>query len=505
MGTRNYLEWNRHPERLRRADMFVDEAGNVFVTGSIGDPNISELWDWYTVVYDQDPINPSAVSIRGGWPVTFDGGARDRGFAIGVDSAGAVIVTGEYTIDPVQDRQWLTTKNTAGGAVVWSREYGNLVGSQEDPQKTEAPTDLVIDKDDSIYVCGYVDMAPGGAADLAMAAQKYLSNGDEPWNADGVPGTVLNSTVGEDRANAIRVECGPSGHPVAAVIAGEWAASQSDKSYATARLNAATGMATWQPDPVRLYNPTAIRDFASSLAVRGLGNIYVTGWKAWNGQADVATVAYRQDGSPRWGQPPNEAEVLDSTQDDGGNSIAIFAPGWPVIAGLWGTSNGDMLTAMRRPEPVHTAPVTGVQIVIGTYDSGNIGAFASADNTYYSIVPDTTQLTQAQVVLSGFVSTTNGPVTELAFRLEGHVTDQGVVQRIEFYNFTDNRWDAVDMDRGAASESQEEARQVTVTLPCDPAKHVGLGGAVQVRVSYWNFTSVNPRVRFDLGQWVWLN
>lgn|GEM_PF-6087385 len=241
--------------------------------------------------------------------------------------------------------------------------------------------------------------------------------------------------------------------------------------------------------------------------MRGLGNIYATGWIRFepplNPNSDVATVAYRQDGTARWSLPTGEAEILATAARDGGNAIALFAPGWPVLAGLWGTGNGDMLTAMRRPETVNTVAVTGVQIVIGSHDSGGISAFAAADNVRYSVIPDTTQLTQAQVVLTGTLP--NGTVTELAFRLEAHATDQGVIQRIEFYNFTDNRWDAVDMDRGAASESQEEAKQITVTFSCDPAKYVGLGGQVQVRVSYWNFTSVSPRVRFDLGQWVWLN
>ena|GEM_PF-4179861 len=212
------------PNDEEAADMFVDEAGNVFVTGSVGNPNIGGSWDYYTVVYDQDPINPASVTIRAGWPQELNhNGQDDFGVAIGVDSTGKPVVTGQVAVDQTRDRQWLTIQYSANGTTVWSREYGNLIGSPEDVQKTEAPTDLVIDKDDSIYVCGYVDMAEGDATDLAMAAQKYLSDGDEPWNLDGFPGTVLNSTAGDDRANAIRLECDPSGAAIAAVIAGEWA------------------------------------------------------------------------------------------------------------------------------------------------------------------------------------------------------------------------------------------------------------------------------------------
>lgn len=97
--------------------------------------------------------------------------------------------------------------------------------------------------------------------------------------------------------------------------------------------------------------------------------------------------------------------------------------------------------------------------------------------------------------------------TELAFRLAAFVQELNILQQIEFFNWSANQYEQVDIERVAAQTEQERiTKMITIASACDPARYISSTGRVKVRVTHRNFTSLMPNpVIFDLGVWIYVD
>jgi len=94
--------------------------------------------------------------------------------------------------------------------------------------------------------------------------------------------------------------------------------------YATIKYNS-SGVRQW----IQRYNgPGNSGDVASSIVVDGLGNVYITGLISVNGSVgDYATIKYNSSGVQQWVQryngPGNDHEVATSIAVDGSGNVYV--------------------------------------------------------------------------------------------------------------------------------------------------------------------------------------
>ena len=143
-------------------DVAVDGSGNVYVTGDSGEGSIN-LSDYVTVKY-----NPSGVEQ---WAARYDN-LYDYATALGVDGSGNVYVTGySYALGTFYD--YLTIKYDANGAQRWVDRYHGGVGD-------DFAYALAVDAAGNVYVTGE-SVGAGTGADYATV--KYSTRGRRHWAA----------------------------------------------------------------------------------------------------------------------------------------------------------------------------------------------------------------------------------------------------------------------------------------------------------------------------------
>ena len=239
----------------------VDNSGYVYVTG--GSQGSGTNMDYATIKYD-----PSGDTV---WVRRYNGLGNDydRAYALAIDNAGYVYVTGgsqgfgtslDYT----------TIKYYPNGDTVWVRRYdGPAVG-------WDWANAMEIDSSGNVYVTGE-SQGLNGSADYATV--KYYSNGDMAWaRRYNGPGNDY------DRAYAVAVD----GEGNVYVTGGSqgWG---TNLDYATIKYYP-NGDPAWV---TRHNGPANAWDDARWLALDNLGNVYVTGHGEGIWQ-DYATIKYVQ-------------------------------------------------------------------------------------------------------------------------------------------------------------------------------------------------------------------
>jgi uncharacterized delta-60 repeat protein len=275
----------------------VDGSGNVYVTGysGLGSGGTSSA-NYTTIKYN------SAGAEQ--WVALYDapGVGMDWARAIAVDGSGNVYVTGasDGTLTTVRD--YATIKYNSAGAQQWVKRY-NGPGNDLD-----FAWSIAVDGSGNVYVTGF---SKGSGTSTDYATIKYSSAGTQLWvkryNGPGNSG---------DDAHSIAVD--GSGNVYVTGISG---GIGTNGDYATIKYNS-SGVQQW----VARYNgPGNSGDWASSLALDGLGNVYVTGWSIVSGiNYDYATVKYSASGGQQWviryNGPGNESDNAQSIAlDDSGN------------------------------------------------------------------------------------------------------------------------------------------------------------------------------------------
>ncbi len=159
-GPGNHWDW--------AAAIAVDSSGYVYVTGDSRDS--AELANYATIKYD-----PEGTEL---WVARYSGPEDAGGYAhaIAIDGAGQVYVTGEgWRSDEQYD--FATIKYDAAGEEFWAARYNG------DRNLWDGGYAVALDAAGNVYVTGYTDFEPIFGPETDCATIKYDPDGEEMWVA----------------------------------------------------------------------------------------------------------------------------------------------------------------------------------------------------------------------------------------------------------------------------------------------------------------------------------
>lgn len=274
------------------------------------------------------------------------GNSLDWAYAIALDPAGNVVVTG-YSTGAGTGKDYKTIKYNTSGELMWEASFNGSVNGGDYSNA------LWIDQAGNVYITGRVDY---GNSDIVTI--KYNSSGVQQWMARyGGPANGL------DEGHAIQVDANGNVY-----IAGKTMTASSSFDIVVIKYDA-SGNEMW----VSSYNGSGNNeDIPTSIALDSGGNIYVAGGIIGsNSGQDFAVLKYNSSGGQQWVKSYNGAGnggdlAISVKVDASGN---IFAGGYtdmgsmqkhnyvvikynPSGTQLWETqyngssSNTDLATAM---------------------------------------------------------------------------------------------------------------------------------------------------------------
>ena len=247
----------------------IDDHDNVYVTGW-SDGGATHR-DYATIKYDASGNQIWMARYNG------PGNGYDEAYAMAVDSAGSIYVTGR-SVGSETNYDYATIRYDADGNQIWVARY-NGPGNGEDEANS-----ILIGGSGSVYVTGWSN-GLGTYADYATI--KYNASGDPIWVA-----RYNGAYNSGDYATAMALDSADN------VYATGWSDGfLTQHDYATVKYDD-TGSQVWA---TRYNAPVNQWDEAQSIAVDGSGNVYVTGWSdgLWTG-FDYATIKYDAQGDQVW-------------------------------------------------------------------------------------------------------------------------------------------------------------------------------------------------------------
>jgi len=251
----------------------LDTAGNVYVTGSSWGSGTYD--DFATIKYDSNGDQVWVARYNG--PGNYDDNSAD----IAVDAAGNVYITGTSCKSQPYDYDYTTIKYDASGNELWVSRYRDPGGLWDYAR------DLVLDPASNVFVTGD---SWGSGTYPDYASVKYDSNGNQlgvrRYNGPG---------NGADKAYAIALD--ETGN---IYVTGESDGGSTHYDCLTIKYDA-MGNVLWK---ARYNGPVDNGwDRANAIAVDAEGNIYITGYRASEGDGfnyDYVTVKYSTDGDQLW-------------------------------------------------------------------------------------------------------------------------------------------------------------------------------------------------------------
>lgn len=288
--------------------LFVDAAGNVYVTGQSDNDSTSNTNDDYaTVKYASNGTEQWVKRFNG------FGNATDQAVKVVADNSGNVYVTGRSSNG--NDDDYVTIQYNSAGVQQWIK--------YDDRGGRDRATDMAIDQSGNIFITGRSDN--GNNDDFWTL--KYNSLGVSQW-----PGGIVFDFVDDDRPTAIAVD--PTGNVYVTGQADVDASGLRNWNFETVKYNAAGGQ-LW----AKTYDGQAGQDdLPNDIAVDGNGNVFVTGQS--DGEISPAivnnmvTIIYNASGS----QLAAAVYAGAGAQDDAGAGVIATATGC-VVAGYTEDSN----------------------------------------------------------------------------------------------------------------------------------------------------------------------
>ena len=339
-GVEQWVACYNGPENYSYDDMptaiAVDESGNVYVTGySLGSDEFYD-YDYATIKYNSDGVEQWVARYKGSddyW---------DRANALGVDALGNVYVTGcSYETGTGYD--YTTIKYNSTGSEEWIVQYQGQVWN-------DRANALAIDDSGNIYVTGR-SYSPETSDDCVTI--KYNNAGVEQWIARyNGPGNDW------DEATALTVD--DSGN---VYVAGVSRIPGAGDDYVTIKYNS-TGDEQW----VTRYSG---HGRATAITVDAVGNVYVTGYSMLGNGYDYVTIRYDSAGNEQWVARYNGPGTYE--KEDKAFAIAVDNSGNAYITGLSEGADGytDCVTIKYNND--------GFEQWIDRYDGpGNSADYATA-------------------------------------------------------------------------------------------------------------------------------
>ncbi len=387
-------------------DMFVDEQGNIYITGSqryrASSPNEIEA---VTVKYNSQGVQQWIQN----YTATDSNGAFCR--AIHVDVSGNVYVTGETAINSGGSNEALIIKYSPTGTQLWAKRFQYI------EQFYAGGYDVITDASGNVYVTG--EYYTGATFLNNIFLVKYSQSGDLINQTFYNSGSEGGRKIGLDGAGKIIIGGYINDNDSLSFIAlkyeqnldFDWAArwgknvgninpidmtidnnsniilAGSDNiNYATVKFNP-SGVFEWG----KLYNSSEGWDLCNGVVKDDLGNIYVTGETGISGSPfsyKMTTIKYSPNGDAQWVR----AYYGDSSGTDGfgGFDVAIDNSANVYIVGQEYASQ-DIITIKYDNEGAlqwqinYNGPSNGIDnpVAVGVDLNGNIyTAGNSIDTTY---------------------------------------------------------------------------------------------------------------------------
>lgn len=281
----------------------TDKSGNAYVGGST----------WNGVDDDMRTVKYAAGDGAVIWDRTFagPGNGPDYVFALAVDPAGNVIVTGESRTlnNPLGDPDWKTIKYAAAdGAIAWEKTAAGIPGG------LDIPTDIAIDAAGNAVVIGYVSVDAAGNTDMKVI--KYAAaDGAIIWEAG-----FADASGGGDFAYAIALDLAGN-----AIVSGP-AFSGTDYDWKTIKFAAANGALLWERSFAGSGNAN---DVPIAVTIDQSGNAIVGGRNHNGLNKDMKIIAYAaSDGATLW-----EYDYAGTAADFDRVGAIAAAPGAVFVAG----------------------------------------------------------------------------------------------------------------------------------------------------------------------------
>jgi uncharacterized delta-60 repeat protein len=328
----------------------VDGSGNVFVTGYSVD--VGFFYKCVTIKYSS-----AGMPV---WTNLFNSAETAVGSSLAVDGSGNAYVTG-WASAANGYPDYATIKYSSAGVPMWTNRF-NGSGNRHD-----IACSLAVDGSGNVYVTGY---STGSGGNYDYATIKYSTAGVPAWT------NLFNGTGNSDDQAKFLVVDG-SGN---VYVTGYSVGSGGNADYATIKYSSA-GVPVW----TNLFNGAAnSHDFARSLAIDGSGNVYVTGYSYdFVGNCDYETIKYSSAGVPVWTNLFNGAE----NYDDLATSLAVDGSGNVYVTGYanGGGFNIDYATIK------YSGPSVPPALGIGTYGGSQVALLYPESGTNF-VLQTTTNL-----------------------------------------------------------------------------------------------------------------
>ncbi|MBK7631989.1 MAG: SBBP repeat-containing protein [Ignavibacteriales bacterium] len=243
------------------------------------------------------------------WVVRYNGPGNnfEDVSSMAVDDSGNVYITGlSGGIGTSSD--YATIKYNALGIEQWAVRYNGPQNS------TDESKSIAIDKSGNVYVTG--NSAGDGTA-MDYATIKYNSSGIEQWVS-----RYNGPTNSTDQSKSIAVD--NSGN---VYVTGYSQAGQNGYDITTIKYDS-SGDSVW----VEIFNTPEVgsSDFANSLVIDTLGNVYVSGWRYTSSSTtadNYLTIKYNSAGLQLWvadyNGPANSIDIPSSIAVDGNGNVYV--------------------------------------------------------------------------------------------------------------------------------------------------------------------------------------
>ena len=324
----------------------LDNAGNIYITGSSYGADMAwdggMAWDYATIKYNSDGVQQWVARYNG------PGNGDDMAYAIAVDNAGNVCVTGG-SFGSGTGGDCATIKYNSDGVEQWIQRYHGP------PTLPDWGQDITVDRSGNVYVTGSSGL-PEVSNDYITI--KYNNAGIQQWVARyNGPGSST------DLANAITLDS--SGN---VYITGYSTGSGTNDDYATIKYNS-DGVQQW----VSRYNgPGNGIDIAEDIVVDNWGSVYVTGL-AYSGSGtrnDYTTIKYNSAGVQQWVATCNGS----GNYDDVGIAVAtdissnVYTTGYSAGSG----TGMDYTTIKYAQQTVNVNTSTGTGTATFSTSAGGV-------------------------------------------------------------------------------------------------------------------------------------